>query len=261
MIATRVIAHRGDSSEAPENTVPSFDAALQAGADAIEVDLQLTADGVVVVIHDDLLDRTTDSVGAVGELDARAVLAADAGSWFAPAFAGTRVPTLDALIEWAVGAPGMGWLLEFKGPWSELSVAPVLAQLRASGVAGRAVVQSFDLGTVRALRAAGPDFRVEALVFELPAADGVDGVDGVDARIERLVEVLREVGAEGCNPYGVLLAEHPQLADALHSAGFTVTPWTLDEPEHWVRAVEAGVDAIITNRPGVLRAWLEAKPA
>ncbi|MDF2444622.1 MAG: glycerophosphoryl diester phosphodiesterase [Subtercola sp.] len=248
----RVIAHRGNSSVAPENTIAAFDAALAAGADAIEVDLQLTADGVAVVIHDDRLDRTTDLVGLVAESDARSLAAADAGSWFGPAFAGTRVPTFDDLVAWAVAHPSIGWLLEFKGRWEERSLVPELDKVRLAGMVARTVVQGFDVETVRALGAAAPDFRLELLVHELPAAAAAAAAAVATAELVRL---LGEVGAAGCNPSGLLLVEHPHLTADLRAAGFSVTPWTLDEPRHWELAAAAGVEGIITNRPGELVAW------
>ncbi|WP_172582139.1 glycerophosphodiester phosphodiesterase [Subtercola boreus] len=278
VVAPRVIAHRGASSVAPENTIASFDAALAAGADAIEVDLQLTADGVAVVIHDDRLDRTTDLVGDVEGTDARSLASADAGTWFAPAFAGARVPTFDDLIAWAARHPGIGWLLEFKGRWEERSLAPELEKVRLAGMVARTVVQSFDVDTVRALGATAPDVRLEVLVSELPglparrewmgaaAAAAVARPGAVDAEAAavaaaaataELVRLLGELGAAGCNPYGLLLVEHPKLAADLRAAGFSVTPWTLDEPRQWELAVSAGVDGIITNRPQDLVAWAE----
>ncbi|RFA08009.1 hypothetical protein B7R54_01325 [Subtercola boreus] len=282
--APRVVAHRGNSSVAPENTLAAFDAALAAGADAIEVDLQLTADGVAVVIHDDSLDRTTDLVGLVAESDAHPLASADAGTWFGPAFAGVRVPTFDDLIAWAARHPRIGWLLEFKGRWEERSLTPELEKVRLAGMVARTVVQSFDVDTVRALGAVAPDVRLELLVFELPGLParrewmGSAAVTGtlpgaVDAEAAavaaaaaaaattELVRLLGEVGAAGCNPYGLLLVEHPELAADLRAAGLSVTPWTLDEPRQWELAVAAGVDAIITNRPQELVTWLEVSPA
>ncbi|WP_172592001.1 glycerophosphodiester phosphodiesterase [Subtercola boreus] len=284
VVAPRIIAHRGASSVAPENTIASFDAALAAGADAIEVDLQLTADGVAVVIHDDRLDRTTDLVGSVADTDARSLASADAGSWFAPAFAGTRVPTFDNLIAWAVRHPETGWLLEFKGRWEERSLAPELEKVRLAGMVPRTVVQSFDVETVRALGATAPDVRLELLVSELPGlparrawigaaeaaavtppgvadaeAAAVGAAEAAAAATAELVRLLGELGAAGCNPYGLLLVEHPELAADLRAAGYSVTPWTLDEPRQWELAVSAGVDGIITNRPQDLAAWAEGE--
>ena len=92
------IAHRGASGRAPENTHVAFAAALALGAEAIELDVQLSADGELVVIHDETLERTTDGTGPVGDRTAAELAALDAGSWFAPEFRGERIPLLADVI-------------------------------------------------------------------------------------------------------------------------------------------------------------------
>jgi len=94
----KVIGHRGASSSAPENTMASFRAAIELGADGIEFDVQQTADGYLVVIHDAMLDRTTNGTGHVFETTAAAFEALDAGGWFSEAFADERVPPLDDVL-------------------------------------------------------------------------------------------------------------------------------------------------------------------
>ena len=94
-----VIAHRGDSTNAPENTIPAFTKALELGADGIELDVRLTKDEKLVVIHDRFLDRTTTGTGLVNHHSLEAVLSLDAGSWFSPEFAGENPPTLDDVFE------------------------------------------------------------------------------------------------------------------------------------------------------------------
>src|SRR3954471_6678564 len=93
-----IIAHRGASGLAPEHTFASYDLALKLGADYIEQDLQMTSDGVLVVMHDEQLDRTTDCTGVVKTKTLAEVKQCDAGSWFGPEFAGQRVPTLDEVF-------------------------------------------------------------------------------------------------------------------------------------------------------------------
>jgi len=94
-----VIAHRGDSTNAPENTIPAFTKALELGADGIELDVRLTKDEKLVVIHDRFLDRTTTGTGLVNHHSLESVLSLDAGSWFSPEFAGENPPTLDDVFE------------------------------------------------------------------------------------------------------------------------------------------------------------------
>lgn len=242
-MSPRIIAHRGNSSVAPENTVAAWDSALAVSADAIETDLHLTADGVAVVIHDGELDRTTDGSGRIAETASVVVTAADAGSWFGPEFAGCRVPTLADVAAWGVAHPQIGWLHEVKPALTVEQVEPVVAVLRAAGMLERTVMQTFSLVTARSLQLAAPDVRTELLVGELPGRD-------------ELLALVRDLGVAGCNPDGRHLVDRPELVGVLHGEGLTVTPWTLDEPELWQAVVPLGVDGVITNRPRELRAWL-----
>ncbi len=245
----RVVAHRGNSAVAPQNTLAAFEAAWRAGADSIEIDIQLTADGHVVVIHDDTVDATTDGQGSVARLTLDALRALDAGSWFAAAYRGQRVPTFAEVLELLVRRPGIELLLELKGAWTTAQVRPVTAAIREAGLTGRVVGQSFWPESVAALAEADPALRRGLLVFEVP--------DGVDA----LVRTCTGLGVMTCNPFGPLLVEHPELVARLHAAGLQVMVWTLDEPGQWAAAAALGVDAVITDRPDRLAGWLAAHPA
>lgn len=241
---TLVIAHRGNSSVAPENTLAAFEAAWRAGAGSIELDVQLTADGEVVVIHDDTLDATTDGVGGLASADLPTVRSLDAGAWFSPAFAGQRVPTFAEVVDLLTRRPGIDLLLEVKGAWTVEQVRRVTEPVLAAGLADRVVAQSFWPETVAALRVAAPHLRRGLLVLEADT--------GLEDR-------CRDLGVMACNPHGLLLVQDPGLVDRLHAAGLQVMVWTLDEPEHWAAAVALGVDGIITNRPDRLAGWLAAR--
>ncbi|KON73593.1 hypothetical protein M768_11670 [Cellulosimicrobium cellulans F16] len=241
----RVIAHRGNSSVAPQNTLAAFEAAWRAGAHSIEIDVQLTADGEPVVIHDDTVDATTSGSGTVARLDRAAIRALDAGSWFSPAFGGQRVPTFAEVVDLLVRRPGTDLLLELKGAWTPEQVRRVTGPIRFAGIADRVVAQSFWPETVAALREADPGLRRGLLVASLD--------DDVLARCAELDIVT-------CNPMGLLLLEDPGLVQRVHDAGLEVAVWTLNEPAHWAAAAELGVDAIITDRPDRLAGWLSARP-
>lgn len=238
----QIIAHRGNSAVAPENTLVAFEAAARAGADLIEIDLQVTRDGVAVVIHDDVVDRTTDGSGQVEELDHSHVTGLDAGTWFSDFYRGARVPSAAELLEFFVSHPGLGLLAEFKGRWSAAAARSVTDAIEAAGLSERVIVQSLDVATVEVLRDVAPDLARGLLVEQVP---------------ENLFEICSALAVTTCNPHGSLLLERPDLVEALRERGLRVIPWTLNESAQWRAAIELGVDAIITDRPDRLRGWLD----
>jgi glycerophosphoryl diester phosphodiesterase len=151
-----VEAHRGDSANAPENTLAAFRAAVALPVRWIELDVHPTQDGVLVVIHDDTVDRTTDGSGAVSDLTGEALRRLDAGSWFDAQFAGERIPTLAEVID-LVGPTGTRLNIEIKSPPPGLDVArPVVDLLRQAGKAREYVVSSFDLSVLLEVQAIAP---------------------------------------------------------------------------------------------------------
>lgn len=235
-----VVAHRGNSTVAPENTLAAIASAVASGADCVEIDVHLTLDGVPVVIHDDLLDRTTDGTGPVAAARADEVAALDAGSWFSREFAGEPVPRLDDVLVLLAAAGNVDLLLEMKGAWDTADVVRVAGSVATRGLTDRVVAQSFSVATVAALAAAAPELRRGLLV--------TTGDDGV-------LDLCRELGAVACNPHGLVLRERPELVVLAHAAGLTVTPWTLNEPAQWAAVHELGVDGVITDCPAELIAW------
>ncbi|MEV7973046.1 glycerophosphodiester phosphodiesterase family protein [Cellulomonas sp. NPDC089187] len=240
-----VIAHRGNSSVAPQNTLAAFEAAWRSGAGSIELDVQLTADGQVVIIHDDTADATTDGTGPISAMDLARVRQLDAGSWFSPAYAGQRVPTLAEVVDFLLRRPDIDLLLEIKGSWTVEQVRLVTDPLADAGLFDRVIGQSFWPETVAALAEAAPSLRRGLLVF---------GVESVD----QLLDQCAALGVVTCNPAGPLLVQYPDLVERLHGAGLQTMVWTLDEPEHWAQARTLGVDAIITDRPDRLLGYLAA---
>ncbi|MFB9376986.1 glycerophosphodiester phosphodiesterase [Kineococcus gynurae] len=246
-----MIAHRGASTSAPENTLAAFAAAVAVGADLLELDVRQTADGVPVVLHDATLDRTTDGRGPVARRPWRDVARLDAGAWFAPGFAGERVPTVAQVADLVrVGGPGL--LLELKGRWDPRPLAGLIRLLRPGGLARRCVVQSFDREVLATLRREAPDVG-RALLVVRPSRGLLRSREAARIQAER---ARVQFGVLACNPHvgrGLTAA----TVAGYHDAGVRTFPWTVEDPRHWAELVAAGVDGIITDSPGRLRAFLD----
>ncbi|MFD7322586.1 glycerophosphodiester phosphodiesterase [Streptomyces sp. NPDC059875] len=238
-----VIAHRGASSAAPENTLVSDEVARRGGARWIENDVQPSEDGVPYVLHDSTVDRTTDGTGPIRGLTAAELDALDAGSWFAPSFTGARVPTLAAQLD-DLRLRGGNLVLEIKGRHSRDEVARIVKEVRDHGMAGRVLVQSFDPDALRHTRALAP---------ELPLGLLRDTLDPDP------VAVARELGLSTYNPSATALSARPETVPKLHAAGIAVMAWTVDSPARWKSLDALGTDAIITNRPTELTGWNAAR--
>ena len=241
-----VVAHRGSSSVAPQNTMAAFESAWRAGAAMVECDIQLAADGEIVVIHDDTVDATTDGAGPVVGSTLAELRRLDAGSWFSPAYGGQRIPTLGELLTFLVERPGMDLLLELKDVWSPDDAERVTSSIVAAGLADRVIVQSFYPETVMALGAAAPGVRRGWLI---------------EQRHEPLPDLCAQLGVMTCNPSVEMVLADTGLVGVLHRAGLQVMVWTADDVDQWEALVAAGVDAIITDRPDRLVGWLAGQHA
>ncbi len=255
-----LVGHRGARAVAPENTLASFRRAWEEGADAVEMDVRLTADGAVVVIHDETVDRTTDGHGAVAEMTLAELRRLDAGRWFDPAYAGEHIPTLEEVLDWARGKIAM--LIELKYPQRRFHpalVPAVLARLRGSGMETEVALISFDGEAIEQVRR-----EAEAL----PA--GVMGTDvllqppaaWLVARFPRLTR-LRAVRRLLLRPlalalrYGAtMVLPHSTSLSALlvaeaHRRGMPVSPG--GSKWNYPAAIAMGVDTIAADNPGEVR--------
>ncbi|UFU03688.1 glycerophosphodiester phosphodiesterase [Ruania suaedae] len=241
---TQIIAHRGNSSVAPENTLPAFAAAAQAGSHMIEIDVQVAVDGSAVVIHDSSVDRTTDGAGIVAEMRATDVRHLDAGEWFDPAYEGTALPLLGDVVALMLRYPDLELLLELKGAWPIEPTRALLAQITEAGLTERVIAQSFEVEMLSTLQTLAPAMRRGLLVEE---AD------------ERALEACATISATACNPSSASVIADPSVVTRVHEAGLQIFTWTSNDAVHWAPLVAAGVDGIITDRPDRLAGWLEAQ--
>ncbi|HST06453.1 MAG TPA: glycerophosphodiester phosphodiesterase family protein [Chloroflexia bacterium] len=232
-----LIAHRGGSLEAPENTLASFRHAISVGARYVELDVQMSEDGVLVVIHDDTVDRTTNGTGPVRDYTYTELKKLDAGSHFAPEYSGETIPTLREVLELCAGA-GVGVVIEIKSPhlypgMVEKTVA-LLAEMKAQGARDYWCI-SFDHASIRQVRALDPDVPLGYL-YEPTEQMFVYPDDTVQAY---------------CPYYRTALA-HPEQVQQARDMGKNVLVYTVDDPEDVRRLAEIGVAGMVTDRPGVL---------
>jgi glycerophosphoryl diester phosphodiesterase len=229
---TLILGHRGAPLEAPENTFGGFRLAVEHGADGVELDVQRSADGAPVVIHDLTLDRTTDGSGEVRAHTWAELSRLHAGP-------GEPLRRLGEVADWAAGAGA--WLnVELKGEGTE---AATLATLERAGVLERSLVSSFLPTVVLEVGRLAPGVR-RALVTE-----------AWDATVAGLV---RDAGAGGVCIHRALAT--PERLAELAAAGLSVVVWTVDDPAEVRALLRAGVAAIITNDPrGAVAARREAE--
>ena len=235
-----VASHRGASISAPENTLPALQLAIDSTAAFVETDVQLTADGVPVLMHDWTLERTTTGTGPVWAHTAEQLSLLDAGSWYSQEFAGTKIPTLADLL--AILRPsGKSAILELKGSWNSEQVQIVVDQVFAAGVQHRVMVASFDLMTLRAITDVAPGIP-RIIISRTVVGDPANLAAASGATAIAISQTFMHVD--------------PEAVERIHRAGVGVMIYTLNDEAAWATAVSLGVDGIITDTPTQLDEWL-----
>jgi glycerophosphoryl diester phosphodiesterase len=254
-----VHGHRGARAMRPENTIPAFEYAIGVGVDVLELDMAVTKDDVLVVSHDPLLNPEICKGPAasvpIRTLTLKELRQWDCGALRNPKFPkqtpvpGTRMPTLDEVF--ALGSRSkVEFNIETKifedhpeyTPSPEKFARLVLDCVRRHGLSSRVILQSFDFRTLHAMKALSPEIRLSALYEK-----------GSDS----FLEVAGRAGAQIVSPEKDLVT--PAKVDKAHFAGISVVPWTANTPGEWDALVAAGVDAIISDDPAALIAYLKAK--
>jgi glycerophosphoryl diester phosphodiesterase len=231
----RVVAHRGAESVRPENTIEAFEVARSLGADAIEFDVHRTSDGVFVVHHDFLLDRTTSGRGLVSEHDVASVRSLDAGSWFAAEFAGLRVPLLEEVL--SLASLDFELELELKGFWPSF-MHDVVAEVQRAGVFERTEFTSSNLLMLQALKAAYPSACVGVFNFAQPSwmPDPV--------YVETVLAPTRFADFDVIHVPAKTIKR--SIADAIHEAGYMVHANDAITEAEVLAAIDAGADKLST---------------
>mgnify|MGYP001810407291 CR=1 FL=1 len=232
----RLFGHRGAAALAPENTLAGLRRAHAVGARMVEVDVRLSADGVPLLFHDDGLERTSDGAGPVAAQPWAALAGLDAGAWFAPAFAGERIPTLAQALALAL-ALGLAVNLEIKpdSPRAALTARRVVETAAAAGWPADGpllLLSSFDPLCLEVGRALAPALP-RALLVETVPPDWT-------ARVAAL-------GCAGLHAEAAGLS--PPLVAGLRAAGLAVMAYTVDDPDRRYALWSMGVDAVCTDDP------------
>lgn len=230
--ARPVIAHRGASGEAPENTMLAFERALEQGADALELDVRLSADGVPVVIHDATLDRTTNATGAVNRKSASELESVDAGS-------GQGIPSVEQVLESFKDVP---MVIEVK---ERQAARPLADQIRRHGAAERVLVGSFD----HLALACFADYGISRCASQRESA-----IFWIGSRLRVALGAGDFVALSvPVRHRRILVVDRPFVRTAA-SRGLPVHVWTVDDPGEAERLRALGIAGIITNRPNRMTA-------
>jgi glycerophosphoryl diester phosphodiesterase len=236
-----IIAHRGYSARAPENTLAAIDTAITAGADAVEFDLHVTSDGMPVLFHDELLERTSDGSGPLRDVPYLELAELDAGSWFGPHFAGERIPRFADALERLSGRLGRVYP-EVKHHRSRDDLEAMVQAVRQTALVRSTVFISMDWSALGQMRSAHLDLGVGYIV---------EHADRAHAAIERAegdVHALVDFDAR------ILLAD-PSLVDRAHRRGVELAVWTVDDRTTASQLFHLGIRRITTNRVSELLAW------
>lgn len=255
-----VHGHRGARAMRPENTIPAFEYAIQQGVDALEMDMAVTKDNVIVISHDPIL-RGPVCTGPAGSAVIHQLTLAEIGQWDCGkvqnprfpqqmAIPGTRMPTLDQAFQLA-GRGTFDYNIETKifpdkpeyTPSPEEFVGLVLEKIHKYKLDKRIILQSFDFRTLVAMRKMAPAIRLSALTEK-------------DSR--PFAEITKDAAnAEIISPEYHLVT--PAKVAAAHAAGIQVVPWTADTPADWDKLIDAKVDAIISDDPAALLTYLKQR--
>ena len=232
------IAHRGFSTQYPENTLLAFEQALELGVNWLELDLQITSDGHLVVMHDATVDRTTDGVGSVLEKTLAEIQELDAGIWRGERYRHTRIPTFAEVLDTLGQRANIVVELKFEG---QEAIPAVLDAIASTGLQERTVISSFDLPKLPRVKALAPNAAVTALL----KANGRSAED--------LISTTLGLGADTIGPRCSDI--DATLVGKAHEAGLLVRAWGLgrDQGEEMTRLIDLGVDGMTTDCPDILQ--------
>lgn len=234
----KIIAHRGASAYAPENTMAAFRKAIDMEAEGIELDVHLTKDGHVVVIHDEKEDRTSNGSGMISDMTLEEVKQLDFGSWFSDEFAGEKIPTLEEVLELLKGWSGL-LNIELKilkaGMYEGLE-QKVVDLVKSYDMLENTIISSFNHYSLATVKKIEPRMKIGLLY---------------SSGIYEPWNYAATLNADAIHPHYFSIV--PELVEICHAHNIQVNPYTIDDPEHILYMLKAKVDGIITNVPDVAK--------
>ena len=236
-----IIAHRGFSAEAPENTLAAIGAAIRAGATAAEFDLRATADGTPVLFHDATLKRTTNGTGAIGDSTIEGLRSLDAGSWFSKEFADEPIPTFAAALVF-IGDQLDRIYVEIKAVGALENVDRIAEVAGASGLLDRIIFIAMDWTFLDRIRVVEPLAAVGYIVR-------------TTKELKTAVELAKDDERAMIDFDKRLLLKYPSIVEPLVELGIPMAAWTVDDPVEAATLLSMGVTRLTTNQVGRLVAW------
>jgi len=244
-----IIAHRGYSYKYPENTLAAFQAAVAAGVPMIELDVMLSRDRKLVVIHDAALERTTNGCGAVNNYTLEELKQLDAGSWFDVRFAGQRLPELSEVLDLVSGRTRVNIEIkahayEHRHPQDAIE-KQVVALIKQKNMQDSILISSFEIDILVQI-ASMEDPPAIALISKTPAG-------------KRIVDICSHLKVYSWHPDHKIVT--PRQVDMMHTAGLKVFPYNMDIFEDYVKMIDMKVDGVITDDPVAADQWSRIRNA
>jgi glycerophosphoryl diester phosphodiesterase len=239
-----IIAHRGASGEAPENTLAAFQLALEQGCDAIELDIHLSADGELIVCHDDFINRTTNGTGKISEMSASQLKQYDAGLWFHEKYKGESLPLLEEVFELVPSNIIVNVEIKNVPSYYEGIEQKLINLLTAKNRLANVVVSSFDHQCLVRLKEIEPEAKIGILYYSKLVH-------------HRKYTSLFPAPVYSLHPnFEVVTSE--EIEDAKEH-GLQVYSWTVNQPQEMIRVIDSGVSGVITDYPLRMKSLLQER--
>ncbi len=230
-----IIAHRGFSSIAPENTLAAFKAAIKHQADSVEFDLQLSADGIPVVFHDETLDRITGHPGKIQEKKIKLLNHLPAGAWFSDEFYQEKIPTLSAALHCLTQIKKYLYFdVKPHCQWTESDIEQLIQLLIDQNILEKSILTSFNEQFLIKCREICPTVKIGYFVTDT-------------SEFERQLSQAKAAGNAIISSWYKVLLEEPNWVEKSHEQGTDIVAWTVDRPEELEQLVKLGVKRIVTN--------------